>query len=155
MSAEFYFDEVEVGQQCISPEVTVTGEMIRAFADLTGDHTPVHVDEQFAKRSHFGGIVAHGLFGLSLADGLKTRSSLRFPPGASLGWTWDFLKPIRVGDRLYVKFRVGSMRPTKKPGWGIIVLPSELINQHGEVVQKGEHKLMILRRPAGAPANSA
>jgi acyl dehydratase len=40
------------------------------------------------------------------------------------------------------------MRLSKsKPGWGIVVLPSELINQHGEVVQKGEHRLMIPCRP--------
>ena len=66
--------------------------------------------------------------------------------GMSLGWTWDFLKPIRAGDRLHVKYRIGAMRQTKKRGWGIVNLASELINQHGEVVQKGEHKLMILRR---------
>jgi acyl dehydratase len=105
------------------------------------------VDEDFAKASHFGGIVAHGLFGLSLADGLKTQGTLQFPPGASLGWNWDFLKPIRAGDRLHVKYRIDTMRVTKKTGWGIVNLASELINQDGEVVQKGEHKLMILRRP--------
>lgn len=144
---ELYFDDVTVGAEGTTPEVTVTKEMIRAYADLAGDHTPVHVDEDFARRSHFGGIVAHGLFGLSIADGLKTQGTLRFPPGASLGWTWDFVKPIRAGDRLHVGYRVGSMRRVRKPGWGIVVLPSELINQDGEVVQKGEHKLMILRRP--------
>ena len=43
----------------------------------------------------------------------------------------------------------GSLRASnRKPGWGIVVLPSELINQRGEVVQKGEHRLMIPRRPA-------
>lgn len=144
---ELFYDDVEVGDEGKTPEVTVTKEMILAYANLTGDHTPVHVDEEFARNSHFGGIVAHGLFGLSLADGLKTQGTLRFPPGASLGWSWDFLKPIRAGDRLHVKYRIGSMRPVKKPGWGIVILPSELINQDGEVVQKGEHKLMILRRP--------
>jgi len=35
----------------------------------------------------------------------------------------------------------------KRPGWGIVILPSELINQDGEVVQLGEHRLMIPRRP--------
>ena len=144
---ERYFDEVTLGEEGTTPEVTVTKEMIRAYADLTGDHTPVHVDEDFAKASHFGGIVAHGLFGLSLADGLKTQGTLQFPPGASLGWNWDFLKPIRAGDRLHVKYRIGAMRQTKKAGWGIVILASELINGDGEVVQKGEHKLMILRRP--------
>ena len=144
---ERFYDDVKLGDEGVTPEVTVTKEMIRAYADLAGDHTPVHVDEDFAKASHFGGIVAHGLFGLSLADGLKTQGTLQFPPGASLGWAWDFLKPIRVGDRLHVNYRITAMRETKKSGWGIVNLASELINQDGEVVQKGEHKLMIPRRP--------
>jgi len=43
------------------------------------------------------------------------------------------------------------MRPSKsKPGWGILVIPCELVNQNGEVVQRGEHKLMIRRRPEAA-----
>ena len=64
---------------------------IMAYADLTGDHTPVHVDEEYAKTTPFGTRVAHGLFGLSIADGLKTQSDYRFLPGMSLGWTWDFV----------------------------------------------------------------
>ncbi len=148
---ERFFDEVSVGDSGTTPEVTVTKEMIKAYADLSGDHTPVHVDDEFAKASHFGGIVAHGLFGLSLADGLKTKGTLQFPPGASLGWNWDFLKPIRAGDRLHVVYRIASMRETRKPGWGIVHIASDLINQDGEIVQKGEHKLMILRNPELVP----
>jgi acyl dehydratase len=144
---ERYYDEVKPGDDGVTPEVTVTKEMIRAYADLTGDHTPVHVDEEFAKASHFGGIVAHGLFGLSLADGLKTQGSLQFPPGASLGWNWDFKLPIRAGDRLHVRYRVAAMRETRKAGWGILTIASDLINQSGEIVQTGEHKLMILKKP--------
>ena len=149
MTPEKYWDDAKVGDECVSPTYTVTKERILAYADLTGDHTPVHVDEAYANQSHFGGLVAHGLFGLSIADGLKTRSEYRFLPGMSLGWTWDFAAPIKVGDVLHVKFRVGSMRESKsKPGWGIVVLPSQLINQRGEVVQQGEHRLMVPRRPA-------
>ena len=149
-----YFDDLKPGDRGVTPEVTVTREMIQRFADLTGDHTPVHVDDDFAARSHFGGIVAHGLFGLALADGLKTQADLQFPPGASLGWTWDFLRPIFVGDRLRCVFHVGHMRRTRKPGWGIVHLVSELLNQNGEIVQKGEHKLMILRNPAAGEATA-
>lgn len=144
---ERYYDEVRIGDEGTTPEVIVTREMIRTYADLTGDHTPVHVDEDFARASHFGGIVAHGLFGLSLADGLKTRGSMQFPPGASLGWNWDFKLPIRAGDMLHVKYRVTAMRETRKPGWGILTIASDLINQSGEIVQAGEHKLMILKKP--------
>lgn len=147
MSFERYYEDAQVGDECISPSFTVTEAHIMAYADLAGDHTPVHIDEDYAKTTPFGTRVAHGLFGLSIADGLKTQSEYRFLPGMSLGWTWDFVGPIKIGDTLQVKFRVGSMRTTRKPGWGIVVLPSELINQRGEVVQRGEHRLMIPRRP--------
>lgn len=145
---EKYYDDVAVGDAGVTASTVVTKEMIRAFADLTGDHTPVHVDEAFAKASHFGGVVAHGLFGLALADGLKTTGTLQFPPGASLGWTWDFVKPIHAGDEVRLRYRVAAMRPTKKPEWGLLHIAGELVNQRGEVVQKGMHKVMILRRPA-------
>lgn len=145
---ERYWDDAAVGDECVSPSYRVTKQRILAYADLTGDHTPVHVDEEYASRSHFGGIVAHGLFGLSIADGLKTQSEYRFRPGMSLGWTWDFLLPIKVDDVLHVRFRVGSMRASRsRPDWGIVVLPSDLINQDGQVVQRGEHRLMVPRRP--------
>jgi acyl dehydratase len=147
-SAEKYWDDAQVGDECDSPSYVVTKERILAYADLTGDHTPVHVDEAYAKASHFGGLVAHGLFGLSVADGLKTQSDYRFLPGMSLGWTWDFRLPIRVGDVLHVHFRVDSMRASKsKPDWGIVVLASDLINQDGLTVQSGEHRLMVPRKP--------
>ena len=146
-SAERYWDDARVGDEAITPSVTVTEAMILAYANLTGDFTPVHVDEAYARTTPFGTRVAHGLLGLALADGMKTRADYRFLPGMSLGWTWDFALPIKIGDVLHVKFKVGSMRTTKRPGWGIVVLPSELVNQRGEVVQKGEHRLMIPRRP--------
>jgi acyl dehydratase len=149
MPKELYWDDTKVGDECISPTYEVTEARVVAYADLTGDNTPVHTDEEFAKTTPFGTRVAHGLFGLSIADGLKTISDYRFLPGMSLGWSWDFLAPIKLGDTLHVKFRVGSMRVSNsKPGWGIVVLPSEMINQKGEVVQKGEHRLMIPRKLA-------
>src|SRR4051812_2240587 len=107
-----------------------------AYADLTGDHTPVHTDEDYARTTPFGTRVAHGLFGLSIADGLKTQAEMRFVPGMSLGWEWKFILPIKLGDRVCVRFHVGSKRrSSSRPGWGIVILPSELVNQHGEVVQ--------------------
>src|SRR5574343_603394 len=126
MTPEKYWDDVREGDSCVSPSYTVTKERILAYANF----------------SHFGFLVAHGLFGQSIADGLKTQSDLLFLPGMSLGWTWDFLLPIKINDTLRVKFRVTGLRASKsRPGWGIVILPSELINQHGEVVQKGEHRL--------------
>jgi acyl dehydratase len=144
-----YWDDAVVGEECISPPYEVTEARVMAYADLTGDHTPVHTDEAYARTTPFGTRVAHGLFGLSVADGLKTRSDMRFMPGMSLGWEWSFVAPIKLGDTVRVKFHVGTKRESKsKPGWGILVLPSELINQRDEVVQMGEHRVMVPKKPA-------
>ena len=143
-----YWDDVAIGDEAISPTVVVTSEMIMNYADLTGDFTPVHTDENYAKTTPFGTCVAHGLLGLSMADGLKTNASLRFMPGISLGWEWKFVAPIKLNDTLSVRFRVGEKRLSKsRVSWGIVILPTELINQHNEVVQSGEHRLMIPLRP--------
>ena len=145
---EKYWDDAQEGDSCVNPVYDVTEERINAYAVLTGDYTPVHIDEDYAKTTPFGTRVAHGLLGLSIADGLKTQSEYRFVPGMSLGWTWDFLLPIKINDQLRVTFRVTGLRTSKsRPGWGIVIFPSELINQHGQVVHKGEHRLMIPRRP--------
>jgi acyl dehydratase len=58
-------------------------------------------------------------------------------------------------QRVWGKFRVDSMRTTKREGWGIVVLPSEPINQRGEVVRLGEHRLMIPMRPPMRPKTGA
>ena len=151
MIEDKYFDDAVVGETCISPEYHVTEARVMAYADLTGDHTPVHTDEEYAKTTPFGTRVAHGLFGLSVADGLKTTSDMRFMPGMSLGWEWSFVGPIKLNDTVRVRFSVGSKRESKsRPGWGILVLPSELINQRDEVVQKGEHRVMVPMRHSGS-----
>ncbi len=148
---ELYWDECDVGDACESGDYEVTEARVMAYAELTGDFTPVHTDEDYARTTPFGTRVAHGLFGLSIADGLKTQAPLRFVPGMSLGWEWSFVAPIKLGDRVRVRFHVGSKRQSSsRPGWGIVILPSELVNQRDEVVQKGEHRLMIPLRPEDA-----
>ena len=84
---ERYYDDASVGDECTSPSVTVTDAMVRGYADISGDHSRIHLDEAFAKTTTFGRRIGHGLLGLALADGLKTQSEYAFQPGLSLGWT--------------------------------------------------------------------
>jgi acyl dehydratase len=143
-----YYEDARVGDTCWTPALAVTGEMIDAYARVSGDHNQVHVDEEYARASIFGARVAHGLLGAAVADGLKSQSEYRFHPGASLGWTVDFLAPIFIDDVVKLKFWVASARISRsRPGWGVVVLPCELHNQNGVVVMRGEHRLMVPRRP--------
>ena len=73
MAVGRYWDDAKVGDAGVTPTITVTGAMIDMYADVSGDHTPLHVDEEYARKSHFGERVAHGLFGLAVADGRPQR----------------------------------------------------------------------------------
>ena len=65
-----YFDEFEIGDQCISQGRTVTESDVVAFAGLSGDFNPLHTDLEFCKRSQFGERIAHGMLVASIATGL-------------------------------------------------------------------------------------
>jgi acyl dehydratase len=140
------YDDIKIGDERLTPRVTVTEGHVLAYAGVAGDFSPVHMDEVYAQSTVFGGRIAHGLMGLSLTDGLKVQSGF-FRDGIALGWTWNFKKPIRIGDTLQVKYRVSDMRiPKSRDDMGILFIAIELLNQHGEVVQEGEHRLMVPRR---------
>jgi acyl dehydratase len=143
------FEEIEVGEKYVTPGVTVTEAHVLQFAGLSMDFFELHTNEEFARQTMFGRRVAHGLLGLALADGLKNRSELRVRAIASLGWTWEFTGPIFIGDTIHVRLRVAEKRASRtKADRGVVRLELEVVNQRGEVVQKGENRLMVERRAA-------
>jgi acyl dehydratase len=144
-----YFDEPDVGKEWNSPRRTITEADIVMFAALTGDHNPVHTDEEFAKNTVFGGRILHGPAGFAIATGLESRLGIKEGTAiAFLGMTWDLRGPIKIGDTIHVYQRVDSKRETKKPGVGIVNFHVSLRNQRGESVQEGEWKIMMHCKPA-------
>ncbi len=142
-----YFEDIEVGQEYVSPGRTVTEADIVAFAGLSGDYNVLHTDAEFMRTSIFGERIAHGLLGLAIQSGLGTRAMPRpFATIAFLGLRWRFKGPIRIGDTIKVRIRVTDKRETSKPNRGIIVLQRTVSNQRGEVVQEGETDIMVERR---------
>ena len=148
--AKRYFDDIATGEEYVTPGVTVTNYHVMQFAGLSMDFFELHTNEEFARGTIFERRVAHGLLGLALADGLKNRSEFQVRAIASLGWTWEFAGPIFLDDTIYVRLRVGAKHASRsKPDRGVVTLALEVINQRGEVVQKGENRLMVERRTAG------
>jgi acyl dehydratase len=146
-----WFEEFEIGSERLSPGRTITESDIMGFAGLTGDYSQVHTDEEFCKKTEFGTRIAHGLLGLSIAQGLMWRTNYTQGTGvASLGWDkWTFKGPIKIGDTVRIRWRVTEKRESRsKPGMGIITEAVEVVNQRGEVVQTGVHITMIRRRPS-------
>jgi len=146
-----YFEEFAVGERFVTRGRTITEADIVAFAALTGDYNPLHVDAEFGKTTQFGERIAHGMLGASYAVGLI--AALGLTEGtviAIVNMTWDFTAPIRIGDTIHVDQTVISMRETKRADRGIIIFEVKLINQRGEVVQKGERVLLVARKPPRA-----
>jgi acyl dehydratase len=142
---EHSYDDLSVGDWYETAGVTVTEAHVVGFAGLSGDLFDVHMDDEFARAQGFPGRIAHGLLGLSLADGLKTRSTVRLMGIATLNWNWSFRAPILIGDRIHVRIAVKAMRETRKPDRGIVTLEMRILNQGGEVAQEGETQLLMSR----------
>lgn len=106
---------------------------ILAFADVTGDHNPVHVDEAFAQTTRFGRTIAHGMLSASLISAVLANKL----PGAGsiyLGQTLQFVAPVFPGDEITARVTVKEIREGKP----IMKLETVCINQRDEVVIRGE-----------------
>jgi acyl dehydratase len=146
-----YFEEFTVGERFVTLGRTITEADIVSFAALTGDYNPLHIDAEFGKGTQFGERIAHGTLGASYAVGLI--AALGLTEGtviAIVHMTWDFTAPIKIGDTIHVEQTVKSVRETRKRDRGIIVFDVKVINQRGEVVQKGERTLLVTRKPGPA-----
>lgn len=118
-----------------SAEITKTIEQadIQAFANATGDHNPVHVDEAFAETTRFGRTIAHGMLSASLISAVLANKL----PGAGsiyLGQSLQFVAPVFPGDEITARVTVKEIREDKP----IVKLETICINQRGEVVIRGE-----------------
>jgi len=147
-----YFEDMEVGRGWVSPRRTIGEAEVSAFAGLSGDFNPLHVDEVFAAEGAFGRRLVHGALVFSIATGLRQqmpifRGSLR----ALLELrSWKFLRPVFIGDTVVVVSTVAEARETSKPDQGIVVQRVDVVNQDGETVQSGELVSLMARREAGA-----
>lgn len=142
-----YFEDFEQDREYVTRSRTITEADVVAFAGLSGDFNALHVDEEFAKTTIFGARIAHGLLGLSVASGLINQLGLgEGTVMAFLGLTWNFKGVVRIGDTITVRQLVADKRETSKKDRGILRMAITVLNQHGEVVQDGEHVLMVKRR---------
>ena len=121
-------------------EITKTIEQadVDAFARLTGDHNPIHVDEAFAKTTRFGRRIAHGMLTASLISSVLA-NKLPGEGSVYLGQTLQFVAPVFPGDEITARVTVKEVREDKP----ILKLDTICSNQRGEVVIRGEASVFI------------
>jgi 3-hydroxybutyryl-CoA dehydratase len=111
----------------------ISDEMIRAFASLTGDHNPVHLDDAYAATTRFGRRIAHGMIAAGLISAALA-NDLPGPGTVYLSQTLKFKGPVYPGDTITTTIEVKSVRPDKP----IVTLNTVCINQDNVVVLEGE-----------------
>jgi acyl dehydratase len=118
-----------------SAEITKTIEQsdIDAFARVTGDHNPVHVDEEFAKTTRFGRRIAHGMLTASLISAVLA-NHLPGEGSVYLGQTLKFVAPVFPGDEITARVTIREIREDKP----ILKLETVCVNQRDEIVIRGE-----------------
>ncbi|RKH37361.1 MaoC family dehydratase [Corallococcus sicarius] len=145
-----YFEDFPIGEVMERGPYVVTREEILAFARQF-DPQPFHIDEDAARQSIYGGIIASGWHTAAichklLVEGLLGQSASMGSPGLDeLRWK----KPVRPGDSLTVRIETLEARPSvSKPDRGSLKFRFEVLNQHGEVVMTELANALFARRPA-------
>jgi len=129
-------DELEIGMSAEQSK-TITETDVMLYAGITGDFNPVHINEEYAKTTRFGGRIAHG----GLAEVLIAPViGMKLPgPGTiALERTVRFKAPVHFGDTITAKATVAEKIPEKN----IVVLKCEWRNQRGELVMEGTVKVL-------------
>ncbi len=117
---------------------TITDNEIQKFADASGDHNPLHLDDEFAKSARFGRRIAHGMLSASLISAVIA-NQLPGQGSIYLGQTLKFVAPVFPDDTITARVTIISIRDDKP----VMKLETVCSKQHGEVVIKGEATVLV------------
>jgi 3-hydroxybutyryl-CoA dehydratase len=117
---------------------TIDEADIQAFAEVTGDHNPIHLDDEFAKTTRFKRRIAHGMLSASLISAVLAN---KLPGEGSiyLGQTLEFRAPVFPGDEVTARVTVKEIREDKS----IVKLETICVNQRDEIVIRGEATVLV------------
>ena len=133
------FADLAVGQRG-SISKTVTDADVTAFVGISLDSNPLHVDDEFARRTFFGSRVAHGMLTASL---VSAAVGVVLPGTGAIyrSQTLEFMKPVRIGDTLTAHIVIDELLPEPNR----VMLTTWVENQRGERVLQGHAVVSLLR----------
>jgi len=144
-----YWEDFHKGEKFDTQGLTLTETHLVNWASLTGDWFELHTNEEYAKKTPFGGRIAHGPLVFALALGLVTRRE--YVGDAVMSFLGiDKLRavaPVRIGDTIHTEVEFVDKRETRKPDRGIMILRNRAKNQRDEVVMEFDLTAMFYRAP--------
>jgi acyl dehydratase len=143
-----YWEDFEAGDVFEAPwGRTITDAYLLAFAGVNSDFQHMHVDEEYAKATEFGGRIAHGNLTAIQGLGMQVYTQVFHHAIAFLEESHVYKGAVRVGDTIYSAMHVTDTRTTKRDDRGIVFFRNDLTNQHGELVCVSTYVMMMRRRP--------
>jgi acyl dehydratase len=134
---------LRLGLNFETPGRTITEADIVNYAYLSGDWNPIHTDAEYAERTDFGKIIAHGLLTLTIVGGLLARLG-RTDRSPIILYGIDkvrFLKPVFVGDTIKVRGEV--IQIAERKNYRLVTYEIKAVNQKGEVVLNCYYKIAV------------
>lgn len=146
------FDDFEVGDMVVTRGRTVDIGDLSIFAGLTGDHYPLHCDEEYGMQTRFGTRIAHGPLTFAFAVGLVGMSGFYGNAIVALVEikTLRALKPVKPGDTLKVHAQVVELTAGSHPKPGTVHVNYSVLNQREEEVMSFLQIMLARRRLEGA-----
>ncbi|HEY8271378.1 MAG TPA: MaoC family dehydratase [Pseudobdellovibrionaceae bacterium] len=126
----------EVGFKAVL-EAKVTDQMVRQFAEMSGDFNPIHLDDEYAKTTRFGRRIAHGMIVGALIS--RTLNEKLGSGGVYLAQNLKFVNPVFIDDTIIIEITVTGLRKEK----GIATLDTIAKKENGEIVVKGDAIIMM------------
>jgi 3-hydroxybutyryl-CoA dehydratase len=108
----YYFDELKIGMDAVFSR-TITDTDLKLFSGVSGDTNPMHLNEEYAKSTPFGGCIVFGMLTASLISAV-IGTKLPGPGCIYMKQSLKFTAPVRVGDTVYAVVRVKELFPEKK-----------------------------------------
>ena len=107
----YFFEDLKVGMAATVSR-TITETDLRNFSGVSGDTNPMHLNEEYAKKTPFGGCIVHGMLTASLISAV-IGTKLPGPGCIYMSQTLKFMAPVRVGDTVYAVATVKELMPEK------------------------------------------
>lgn len=140
-NVKYYLEDLEVGMRSTTTS-TITAEMIDTFADITGDHNPIHVDAEFAATTQFGQRIAHGALSASFISAVLG-NDLPGPGAVFVELNLRFRRPAFIGDEVIAVAEVAEIN--QRNGRVKMKCYCEV---DGKKICRGDAGVMVKKRPS-------
>jgi len=135
--SEYTFDEIKIGQTK-EFQITITESMVNDFAKISGDFSPIHMDEIYAKSTSFKKRVVHGML---LASFLSRVDGMYLPGKHALYFSQniEFRNPCFIDDELTIESKVIDKSISTK----ILKIESKIFNQENKILLYGVGRVIV------------